>query len=117
MEIWRLKGLLDSRIRSIPRSSIPLWLPDLGYFMLRIFKGTQRSFSMPILPVPEAVRDMDRKMDQILEILRTHNSLLSQIAPQWTKLNSDLKALSNVESKLEEIKNSLVIIRDSVRLK
>jgi len=70
---------------------------------------------MPKLLIPEAVGDMDRKIEQILELLRVQNSLLSQMLPQWTKLHLDLKGLSNLESELGEVANSLAIIKDAVR--
>jgi hypothetical protein len=37
---------------------------------------------MPRLPIPEAVRDVDREIEQILELLRVQNNLLSQILSQ-----------------------------------
>jgi hypothetical protein len=42
---------------------------------------------------PDEVKDLSRRIDEILEILRIQNSLLCQLLPQSAKMSSDLKEL------------------------
>lgn len=44
-------------------------------------------------PDSDEVKDLSRRIDEILEILRIQNSLLCQILPQSAKMSSDLKEL------------------------
>jgi hypothetical protein len=44
-------------------------------------------------PESDEVKDLSRRIDEILEILRIQNSLLCQILPQSAKMSSDLKEL------------------------
>lgn len=77
----------------------------------------ERAFLMGVVPVPDEARDLSRRIDEILEILRIQNSLLCQLLPQSAKLTSDLKELAGLESKLDAIDRSLSTIKDFVRLK
>ena len=77
----------------------------------------ERAFVMGVVPVPDEARDLSRRIDEILEILRIQNSLLCQLLPQAAKLTSDLKELAGLESKLDAIDRSLSTIKDFVRLK
>lgn len=72
---------------------------------------------MSPVPAPDEVKEMSRRIDQILEILRIQNSLLCQLLPQSAKMSSDLKELASLESKLEAIDSSLSIIKKFVRFK
>jgi hypothetical protein len=70
-----------------------------------------------VLLVPEELKDLSSRIDEILQILRIQNSLLCQLLPQSAKLTSDLKGLAGLESKLDAIDRSLSTIKDFVRLK
>ena len=48
---------------------------------------------MGAAPEPDEVKEMMRRIDEILEILRIQNSLLCQLLPQSAKMSSDLKEL------------------------
>jgi len=72
---------------------------------------------MGVLPVPEEVKEIGRRIDQALELLKAQNNLLQQIVPELTKSRTDTKWASLVNTKLEDIGNSLVIIKDAVRFK
>jgi hypothetical protein len=72
---------------------------------------------MGVLPVPEAVKDMSNRIDQILEILRTQNNILSQMLPQSAKLETQFQELTTLGRKLEVMNGSLEVIKDSIRLK
>ena len=72
---------------------------------------------MGVLLVPEELKEMRTRMDEILDILRIQNSIMSQILPQSAKLGSQLRELSNLGNKLDVMNNSLDVIKDSVRVK
>jgi hypothetical protein len=72
---------------------------------------------MGALPEPDEVKEMSRRIDQILEILRIQNSLLCQLLPQSAKMSSDLKGLVRLDSKLDAIDNALALIKEFVRFK
>jgi hypothetical protein len=78
---------------------------------------SEKVFIMGALPEPEEVKEMSRRIDQILEILRIQNSLLCQLLPQSAKMSSDLKELAGLESKLDAIDNALSIIKEFERFK
>jgi hypothetical protein len=69
------------------------------------------------LPEPDDVKEMSRRIDQILEILRIQNSLLCQLLPQSAKMSSDLKELAGLDGKLDAIDNALSLIKEFVRFK
>jgi hypothetical protein len=48
---------------------------------------------MGAAPEPDEVKDLSRRIDEILEILRIQNRLLCQLLPQSAKMSSDLKEL------------------------
>jgi hypothetical protein len=72
---------------------------------------------MGALPEPDEVKEMSRRIDQILEILRIQNSLLCQLLPQSAKMSSDLKVLAGLDGKLDAIENALSLIKEFVRFK
>jgi len=78
---------------------------------------SEKAFTMGPVSAPDEVKEMSRRIDQILEILRIQNSLLCQLLPQSAKMSSDLKELASLESKLEAIDSSLSIIKKFVRFK
>jgi hypothetical protein len=65
---------------------------------------------MGVISVPEELKEMRSRIDEILNILRIQNSILSQILPQSAKLGFQLQELSNLGSKLD-------VIKDFVRFK
>ncbi len=75
----------------------------------------ERAFVMGVVPLPDEARDLGRRIDEILEILRIQNGLLCELLPQSAKLTSDLKELASLESKLDAIERSLSTIKAFVR--
>ena len=60
---------------------------------------------MGAAPEPDEVKEMMRRIDEILEILRIQNSLLCQLLPQSAKMSSDLKELvSRLASQMPNLK-------------
>lgn len=78
---------------------------------------SEKVLTMGGLPEPDEVKEMSKRIDQILEILRIQNSLLCQLLPQSAKMSSDLKELAGLESKLDAIDNALSLIKEFVRFK
>ena len=78
---------------------------------------SEKVLAMGALPEPDEVKEMSRRIDQILEILRIQNSLLCQLLPQSAKMSSDLKELVGRDSKLDAIDNALSLIKEFVRFK
>ena len=78
---------------------------------------SEKILTMGALPEPDEVKEMSRRIDQILEILRIQNSLLCQLLPQSAKMSSDLKELVGLDSKLDAIDNALALIKEFVRFK
>jgi hypothetical protein len=78
---------------------------------------SEKVLTMGALPEPHEVKEMSRRIDQILEILRIQNSLLCQLLPQSAKMSSDLKELAGLDSKLSAIDNALSLIKEFVRFK
>ena len=78
---------------------------------------SEKILTMDALPEPDEVKEMSRRIDQILEILRIQNSLLCQLLPQSAKMSSDLKELVGLDSKLDAIDNALALIKEFVRFK
>jgi hypothetical protein len=80
-------------------------------------KVSEKMLTMGALPEPHEVKEMSRRIDQILEILRIQNSLLCQLLPQSAKMSSDLKELAGLDGKLDAIDNALSLIKEFVRFK
>jgi hypothetical protein len=78
---------------------------------------SEKILTMDALPEPHEVKEMSRRIDQILEILRIQNSLLCQLLPQSAKMSSDLKELAGLDGKLDAIDNALSLIKEFVRFK
>ncbi len=72
---------------------------------------------MGAAPQPDEVKDLSRRIDEILAILRIQNSILSQILPQSAKVGCQLQELSGLGKKLDAMNNSLGAIKDFVRFK
>ena len=72
---------------------------------------------MGVISVPEELKEMRSRIDEILNILRIQNSILSQILPQSAKLGSQLQELSGLGKKLDVMNHSLDVIKDFVRFK
>jgi hypothetical protein len=78
---------------------------------------SEKVLIMGALPEPDDVKEMSRRIDQILEIVRIQNSLLCQLLPQSAKMSSDLRELAGMERKLDAIDNALSLIKEFVRFK
>jgi hypothetical protein len=61
--------------------------------MLESTTASGKVLVMGAAPEPDEVKEMLRRIDEVLEILRIQNSLLCQILPQSAKMSSDLKEL------------------------
>jgi hypothetical protein len=72
---------------------------------------------MGVVSVPEELKEMMCRIEEILNILRIQNSILSQILPQSAKLGSQLQELSGLGKRLDAMNNSLDVIKDFVRFK
>jgi hypothetical protein len=72
---------------------------------------------MDALSTADEVKELGRRVDQILELLRIQNSLLCQLLPQSAKISSDLKELASLESKLDAMDKALSILEEFIRLK
>jgi len=77
----------------------------------------EKVFLMGGVSEPDEMKEMSRRIDQILEILRIQNSLLCQLLPQSARLSSDMKELASLQTKLDDIDSSLSIIKEFVRFK
>jgi hypothetical protein len=77
----------------------------------------EMAFLMGVVPASDEARDLSRRIDEILNILRIQNSILSQILPQSAKLGSQLQELSNLGKRLDSMNHSLDVIKDFVRFK
>lgn len=72
---------------------------------------------MGAVSVPKEVKEMRSRIDEILDIVRIQNSILSHILPQSAKLGSQLQEVSGLGKKLDAMINSLNVIKDFVRFK
>jgi hypothetical protein len=85
-----------------------------------MFKSNTVSVKVPVtdsLSTADEVKDLGRRIDNILELLRIQNSLLCQLLPQSAKISSDLKELANLESKLASMDKALSLLEEFIRLK
>ena len=71
---------------------------------------------MGMLPVPEEVKNMHWKIEQVLETLHDQNRLLERIVKRIDELKAEDEKIAQIGRELKEIGNSLTIIKDSVRL-
>jgi hypothetical protein len=78
---------------------------------------SEKVLIMGVHPESDEVKEMSRRIDQILEILRIQNSLLCQLLPQSAKMSSDLKELAGLENKLDAIEDALSLIKKFVKFK
>jgi hypothetical protein len=72
---------------------------------------------MGALLVPEELKEMRVRIEEILDVVRIQNSILCQILPQSAKLGRQFKELSGLRKKLDATNNSLDVIKDFVRFK
>jgi len=70
-----------------------------------------------VVSVPEELKELRSRIEEILAILRIQNSILSQILPQSAKVGCQLQELSGLGMKLDAMNNSLGVIKDFVRFK
>jgi hypothetical protein len=96
------------RVRLRPRTAIP---------MLEYNTVSEKVPIMDALSAADEVKELSKRIDEILELLRIQNSLLCQLLPQSAKISSDLKELAGLESKLDAIDNALSILEEFVRPK
>jgi hypothetical protein len=67
--------------------------------------------------VPEELKEMRSRIDEILDILRIQSSIMSDILTQSAKSGCQLQELSGLGNKLDAMNNSLNVIKDFVRFK
>jgi replicative DNA helicase len=70
---------------------------------------------MAMLPVPEEVKNMHRKIEQALEMLSHHSRLLERIVERIAQLNTNEERIAEIRRDLSDMRNSLTVIKDSVR--
>jgi hypothetical protein len=79
--------------------------------------GVTEALTMGVVPVPEELKEMMCRIEEILDIVRIQNSILCQILPESAKLGCQLRELSGLGKNLDVTKNYLDIIKDFVRFK
>jgi len=72
---------------------------------------------MGILPVPDEVREMHSKIDQLTEAVNAQNRVLEKLLVRSAETNGSKESLTGVEKRLARIDDSLTIIKDCVRFK
>jgi hypothetical protein len=72
---------------------------------------------MGAISVPEELKEMRGRIEEILDVVRIQNSILCQILPQSAKLGCQLQELSGLGKKLDVMNNSFDVIKDFVRFK
>ena len=72
---------------------------------------------MGAISVPEELKEMMTRIEEILDVVRIQNSILCQILPQSAKLGCQMQELSGLGKKLDVMNNSLDVIKDFVRFK
>jgi hypothetical protein len=77
----------------------------------------QEDWIMGLLPVPDEVRSMHAKIDQVLEVLSAQNAVLGQIITRNAELRSFETALKELNVKMQHVTNSVMAIKDCVRFK
>jgi hypothetical protein len=72
---------------------------------------------MGLLPVPDEVRSMHTKIDQVLEVLSAQSALLTQIITHNSELKSFQTNLNELNLKMQHVADSVTTIKDCVRFK
>jgi hypothetical protein len=73
--------------------------------------------TMGVVSVPEELKGMMSRIEEILDVVRIQNSILCQILPQSAKLGCQIHELSGLGKKLDAMNNSLDVMKDLVRFK
>jgi hypothetical protein len=69
------------------------------------------------LPVPDEVRVMHSKIDQLTEVVNAQTRLLERLMVRLPEGNGSNGSLTGVEKRLGHIDDSLTMIKDCVRFK
>lgn len=72
---------------------------------------------MGLLPVPDEVKSMHEKIDQLVQVVNSQSALLGQILAKTDGLSSFEKDLKHLQLKMEHVNNSVTTIKDCVRFK
>ena len=69
------------------------------------------------LPVPDEVREMHSKIDQLVEVVNAQTRLLEKLLVRSTEASGSNGSLTGFEKRLGHIDDSLTMIKDCVRFK
>jgi hypothetical protein len=78
---------------------------------------TGRCVLVGFLPVPDEVRVMHSKIDQLTEVVNAQTRLLEKLLVRSGETNGSNGSLTGVEKRLGHIDDSLTMIKDCVRFK
>jgi hypothetical protein len=70
-----------------------------------------------LLPVPDEVREMHSKIDQLTQIVNAQTRLLEKLLMRSAETNGSNGSLTGLEKRLGHIDDSLTTIKDCVRFK
>jgi hypothetical protein len=70
-----------------------------------------------LLPVPDEVRAMHSKIDQLTRIVNAQTRLLEKLLSRSVESNGSNGSLTGFEKRLGHIDDSLTMIKDCVRFK
>jgi hypothetical protein len=70
-----------------------------------------------LLPVPDEVRVMHSKIDQLTEVVNAQTRLLEKLLVRLPETNGSNGSLTGFEKRLGHIDDSLTLIKDCVRFK
>jgi hypothetical protein len=79
--------------------------------------GVIEALIMGVVYVPEELKEMGSRMEEIIDVVRIQNTILCELLPQSAKSGCQLKELSGLGKKLDAMNNSLEVIRDFVGFK
>jgi SMC interacting uncharacterized protein involved in chromosome segregation len=79
--------------------------------------GLIEALIMSVVYVPEELKEMRSRIEEILDVVRIQNTILCQILPQSAKMGCLLKELSGLGKKLDAMNNSLEAMNDFVGFK
>ena len=71
---------------------------------------------MGLLPIPDEVREMHKKIDHIIDRMLVYERLISQLVSSIDHLKSDNSEVKQLSLELQAIKSSLEVVKDSLRL-
>jgi hypothetical protein len=77
---------------------------------------TGEMLKMGLLPIPDEVREMHKKIDHIIDRMLVYERLISQLVSSIDHLKSDNSEVKQLSLELQAIKSTLDVVKDSLRL-